>query len=133
MKIRNVSILLLVIMLFSISCNDSVIIDNESNVCYIRNDKGIAKCLELDKAAKKAYLYSFESEMEKWTFDMVVHKDEIILTYIDGSVTAWRIGENEITTNTMTEEGYKDITYKLGTKEQFNDMIKVLLNGDLDA
>lgn len=122
-KLISMSIVFILLVTF-VSCGKK---DNLAD-CYIRQDKNIAKCIEIDKEAKKAYLFNYEKDigMVKYVMSYEILEDQINFTMEDGTVVKYAILENTIKTNIMTNEGYQDIIYDVCKKEDFNKLMNKL-------
>lgn len=121
---KNYLLIVFIIILFLllISCHDNS--KTLANI-YVRQDEDIAKCLEFDKEAKKIYLYNWSNDlgMVKWVLDYTLNDSELIMIDPDGTKSNFIIDGNKLSGNALTVNGYEDITYISGTKEDFNIMI----------
>lgn len=119
-------IIILTIILFSYNGNDKV-----SNF-YYRLDNDTAKCFELNKSTNEIILSNWSNNLGplQWNGTYKIKGNKLIESNETFGTTEWTINEDSITANIITSSGeYKNVTYKSGTKEDFNKLVEKLKKG----
>ena len=117
---KKCSVLLLIVVITLFGCNSNAKL---GNFYYRTGTNNVAKCIEINKDT--ATLYNVKDGVSvKWVFKYEVKDGNLILIEEDGTKVTYKINKDSLFGESiMTEGEYKDITYKKGTKEDFNKII----------